>query len=134
MLADGSDARAPLTEGNCELELPTAGKDDVGAAPADADGADADGADAGVPLTEGNGELPLGCACAAPDTGGNAPCAHAHPTGAASAVSTMGTRSTREITIISLCRGLVLRPGTRLNNPTISAATRRNAARLRQNC
>ena len=105
---DGSAAWAPLTEGNCEPEPPTAGNDDVGAAFAEADGAagaDADGADVDGPLTDGNGELPLGCGCAAPpDTGGNAPCAHAAQAGAASIVSTMGTRSPREITIISLYR------------------------------
>jgi hypothetical protein len=106
MLANGSDARAPLAGGNGELEFPTDGNDDAGAEPADADGEEADGADAADPPTDGNGELPLGCGrvWAAPDTGGNAPCAHADPTGAASTVSTIGTRSPREITIISLSR------------------------------
>ena len=88
--------------------MATRGNDDVGAALVDvedADGADAGGAEPDGPLTDGNGEPPFGCGWAAPpDTGGNAPCAHAEATGAASIVSTTGTRSPREITIISLYR------------------------------
>ena len=100
-MADGSDARVPLTDGNCEPEPLTAGNDDGWEAPLDDGGAVAD-AGPGGPFTAGNGELLLGCA--PPDTGGNGLCAHAAPIGAASAVSTTGTRSPRTIKIISLCR------------------------------
>src|ERR1700759_1767066 len=93
MVPEGSEARAPLTEGNCE----------AGAPPPDAAGAD-DAAD--PPPTAGNGELPPDCGAPAPDTGGNAPCAHTEPTGTASTVSTTGTSSRRTITIMSLERGL----------------------------
>jgi hypothetical protein len=130
MLPDGSDARVPLTEGNCAPELLTAGNDEDCELPPE-DGDTACGAAADDPLTDGNGEAPLGWAL--PATGGKAPCAHADPTGAASTVRTTGTKSPRTITFISF-QGDVLRPATRLNNLTISAATRRNAARSEQNC
>src|SRR4051794_1460354 len=75
MVPDGREARAPLTEGNCE----------AGAAVPDQ-----------APLPAEKGEPPLGWA--APETGGNGLCAHAAPTGAASTVRTIGTRSPRAIT------------------------------------
>ncbi len=54
------------------------------------------------PLTAGKGELPPDGA--APETGGNGLCAHADPSGVASAANTIGTRSPRAITVNSLCR------------------------------